>query len=120
MDRVYVIQCENDKWYIGHTDRPGIERLLEHFSGKGSEWTKLHRPIYTICCIPGTKKDEDILTLLYMLHYGWDNVRGGSWCRTTYKNPPERFLDLLSQYSPNVLSVIDRYHGLLNTEFSIV
>lgn len=44
MSYIYILELENGNYYVGKTD--GLEKRLEqHFSGQGSEWTKLHKPI---------------------------------------------------------------------------
>tara|TARA_B110001452_G_scaffold266034_2_gene271930 strand:- start:5471 stop:5698 length:228 start_codon:yes stop_codon:yes gene_type:complete len=40
---IYVLECEDGNVYVGKTTR-GKKRLQEHIKGKGSEWTKLHKP----------------------------------------------------------------------------
>ena len=40
----YILQLENDNWYVGITFR-GTDRLYEHFCGLGAKWTKLHKPV---------------------------------------------------------------------------
>jgi cellular nucleic acid-binding protein len=79
---IYVLKLENNKYYVGKTSKPVNERYDEHLNGKGSEWTKLYKPIK----IKETKTsadqfDEDKYTKIYMAKYGIDNVRGGSYVR---------------------------------------
>lgn len=81
MSTLYVLQLEDDKWYVGKSD--DIQnRLNQHKSGKGSAWTKLYKPIK----VYETKKinsihDETNATLDLMKKYGIDNVRGGAYCQ---------------------------------------
>ena len=42
---VYVIACEGDSYYIGHTDNLP-RRWQEHITGKGADWTKKNKPRY--------------------------------------------------------------------------
>jgi hypothetical protein len=80
MEKIYTLECENGKYYVGRTNN--IERrVLEHFENRGSEWTKLHKPIRVISVNDGDGFDEEKYTLMAMNEYGIDNVRGGSFCR---------------------------------------
>ena len=82
MSTIYIIKLENGKYYVGKSNTPSI-RILKHFQEKGSEWTKLHKPIKVISKIPGDAFDEEKYTLIYMEKYGIDNVRGGSYCKVS-------------------------------------
>lgn len=74
----YVLKCENNKWYIGRTNN--LEKRIQcHFDGKGSEWTRLHKPIDVVETIHGDIFDEDKYTLKYMSQYDIDNVRGACY-----------------------------------------
>jgi predicted GIY-YIG superfamily endonuclease len=75
--KVYVLQLECNKYYIGYTERQRDERFLEHFQNNGSKWTKKYKPLDVLKIISGTLQDEDEITLQYMKKYGWWNVRGG-------------------------------------------
>ena len=80
MTILYVLELENGKYYVGTTNRPLNDRILEHFNECGSEWTRIHYPIKVIETKYNVDKyDEDKYTKLYMDKYGIDNVRGGSY-----------------------------------------
>ena len=75
---VYVLELENDKYYIGYTEK-GIVRVENHFAQGGSSWTRLHKPIKLISFKDGSKDLEKTTTIEYMKKYGWKNVRGAGW-----------------------------------------
>jgi hypothetical protein len=76
---IYILKCRNNKYYVGKTENPSF-RLDDHFSGAGSEFTKLYKPIKRLELIEDCDKyDEDKYVLKYMEKYGIDNVRGGSY-----------------------------------------
>jgi predicted GIY-YIG superfamily endonuclease len=81
---IYALQLQNDKYYIGKTHR-GIGadiRFQEHKSGHGSEWTKLYEPISILESYEHDSTfEEDVLTKKYMIKYGIENVRGGSYTK---------------------------------------
>ena len=75
---IYVLQLQNDKYYVGKTTNPHF-RFDNHFTSNGCEWTKLHKPIKILELIPNCDDyDEEKYTYKYMDKYGIDNVRGGS------------------------------------------
>jgi len=81
MVTIYVLKCEQDKYYVGKTANIK-QRLIQHSSGNGCGWTKKYPPIEAIEIIPDCDGfDEDKHTLINMDRYGIDNVRGGSWSR---------------------------------------
>lgn len=76
---IYVLQLQNDKYYVGKTMNPHF-RFDNHFSYNGTEWTKLHKPLKILELILNCDDyDEDKYTYKYMDKYGIDNVRGGSY-----------------------------------------
>lgn len=85
---IYVLLLEKDKWYVGYTDRKDGERFTEHFTGQGSKWTQLYKPVEVMEWRDGTLEDENKVTLEYMQKYGWWNVRGGSYCNIEMSKPP--------------------------------
>ena len=77
---IYILQLENNKYYVGKTSNPSF-RLGDHFSNNGSLWTKKYKPIKVLELIPDCDNyDEDKYTIKYMEKYGINNVRGGSFC----------------------------------------
>lgn len=79
--QLYVLKCSGDKYYVGCTNNL-LRRLNEHFSGNGSEWTKLHKPVklvYIKDTVSGL--EEDMLTKEYMIKYGISQVRGARYCQ---------------------------------------
>lgn len=83
MELLYVLQLENGKYYVGKTT--DIKRRVEeHNKGKGSEWTKIHKPVKVL----ETRKvkdehDENNTTKDLMKKYGMENVRGGSYSQVS-------------------------------------
>ena len=78
---IYVLKCQNNKYYVGKTENPDY-RLESHFSEGGSAWTRKYKPLQLYQLIPDqTDHDEQRLTQEYMEKYGVQNVRGGPWCK---------------------------------------
>ena len=80
MVTIYILELEDNKYYIGKTTQSDI-RLETHFNSNGSVWTKKYKPIKIIELIQHCDNyDEDKYTIKYIEKYGIDNVRGGSFC----------------------------------------
>lgn len=78
---IYILKLESNKYYIGKTTNPNF-RLNQHFNSNGCAWTKKYQPIKIIEIIPDCDNfDEDKYTKKYMLKYGINNVRGGTFCQ---------------------------------------
>jgi predicted GIY-YIG superfamily endonuclease len=89
---VYVLFLKDDHIYVGNTPQKSLEtRLQKHFKAEGAEWTKIHKPDYSVKPIlfyDIPTKDEAMvlesnLTLKYMKNYGIDKVRGHIHARVT-------------------------------------
>lgn len=79
MEGVYILALTNGKWYVGRS-ADIYKRIEQHRSGYGSEWTKLYKMIRVQEIIATNDPfDEDKYVKKYMLKYGIDNVRGGSY-----------------------------------------
>jgi hypothetical protein len=93
MITIYVLKCENDKYYIGSTSRDVSFRVFEHFNECGSEWTKIYKPIEVIETVENCDMfDEDKYTKIYMNKYGIWNVRGGSYTMFTLNESQKQCL----------------------------
>lgn len=76
---IYILRLEGGKYYVGKSSDPE-KRYRQHLAGKGSSWTKKHKPISIEKIISATSAfDEDKTTKEYMSKYGIENVRGGSY-----------------------------------------
>ena len=92
METLYVLQCEDDKWYVGKTSDI-TRRFKQHQDGKGSVWTKEYKPIRIAETRPITSShDETNLTKDYMKKYGIDNVRGGAYSQLEIPNDIETLI----------------------------
>ena len=81
MDKIliYVLLLTDNCYYIGKTTKTVEGRFKEHLIGSAA-WTTLQKPlkiIETLTLI--NPMDEDIITKKYMLKYGIENVRGGTY-----------------------------------------
>ena len=77
---IYILQLENNKYYVGKTNNPQF-RLEQHFNSTGSVWTTKYKPLSVLEIIKDCDEyDEDKYTRKYMDKFGVDNVRGGSFC----------------------------------------
>ena len=86
---IYVLELEQNKYYIGKTTNPNF-RLEQHFNKDkhGSKWTDKYKPIKVLEIIHDCDNfDEDKYTLKYMEQYGINNVRGGSFCEIILSDP---------------------------------
>jgi predicted GIY-YIG superfamily endonuclease len=89
---IYVLKCENDKYYIGKTTN-SLKCITNHFRGKTTAWTKLHRPLSVIEIIHNCDAfDVDKYTKEYMALNGIDNVRGGSYVKIKLDERSKAFL----------------------------
>lgn len=82
---LFVLKLESDRYYVGYSSKPDL-RIKRYFSGKGSDWTALHKPVEvltkrslgTLCESDAAAKTADA-TISMMRLFGWRNVRGAAW-----------------------------------------
>jgi predicted GIY-YIG superfamily endonuclease len=77
---IYILNCTNNKYYIGKTKLDVAKRYSQHLYDKSCVFTTKYPPIEIIT----TYKTDDLLeennmTKKYMILYGIENVRGGSY-----------------------------------------
>ena len=84
---LYVLELEEGKYYVGTTSNLNY-RLAQHWNKQGAKWTQKYRPVKVFDVVyPLTPNLENETTLQYMRAYGWENVRGGSWCKEVIQEP---------------------------------
>ena len=83
---VYVLQLENEKYYVG-LSKDVDRRFQEHQTGVGAKWTKKYPPIKVVYKMVTSHTAylyastiENLKTIEYMKKYGKENVRGGTYC----------------------------------------
>ncbi len=91
---VYTLLLEGGNYYVGFTERPVEQRFEEHVAGKGSYWTKTHKPIEIISYVPGNMLDENEITYRLMKEYGYEKVRGGIYVQKEYDSMPDEVIDM--------------------------
>lgn len=76
---IYVLRLKDGNYYVGKSSDP-IKRYQEHLEGKGSAWTKLHKPVECVKVISNVSPfEEDKVTKELMAKHGIDKVRGGAY-----------------------------------------
>lgn len=89
--KIYVIKLCQEKFYVGISNNIK-NRIRQHTFGHGSQWTKKYKfKSLVIVKKQMSPFDEDLLTKKYMLKYGIENVRGGS-----YSSPNLTILQLMA------------------------
>ena len=87
MQKIYILQLEHHKFYVGKTNRSVEEEFADHIKGSGCKWTLLHKPIAIVDIIVNVDNyDVDKYTKIYMDKYGIGNVRGGTYSMPILSN----------------------------------
>lgn len=80
---IYVLQLADGCYYVGQSATPA-KRIKKHFAGKGSAWTRLHRPLHVVrqytfaaASYREAEHEENRRVLELVAIHGWQNVRGG-------------------------------------------
>lgn len=97
----YVLKCEKGMYYVGKTDRNLATRFKEHLFDSTCSITSKYKPISilyreNVDNNNGNKTKnmfyEDNLVKKYMLKYGINNVRGGSYSTLNLSNTKIKYL----------------------------
>jgi predicted GIY-YIG superfamily endonuclease len=89
----YVLECQpsvkgaRPNYYVGISLCSLHSRLAQHWSGRGSKWTRLHPPIRIHSVRWGGTDIERKVTIEMARIHGAEYVRGGPWCQSP---PPVR------------------------------
>ena len=83
MVTIYILKCEDDKYYVGKIASNVWKRIKQHFDGKGAKWTQKYKPVDILDIRRGmTDRDESKVTLDMMKIFGALN------CSTMYISHP--------------------------------
>ena len=84
---IYVLECENDKYYVGSTSHKR-QRFKQHIASKrgGSKWTRIHKPVRVARQYKRVPSAyylglEAKVTAEYMLKHGVNDVRGAMFAQ---------------------------------------
>lgn len=101
MTYIYILKLQYNKYYIGKTNNPKF-RLKQHFNTNGSSWTKKYKPINIHQIIPDCDNfDEDKWTIKFMMKYGINNVRGGTFCQLKLSNEDKNIINKMINSAEN-------------------
>ena len=93
---LWLIDGNDEALYVGKTSRAFEIRLNEHKRGKGSEFTSTFKYGKIIPLLNDHyQSDENLdmetnLTFTLMKHFGYENVRGGTFNKVVIKNDPTK------------------------------
>lgn len=87
----YVLLLQHGRLYVGSTDNPYM-RLADHWDGGAAAavWVREWGPPVRVVEMSRNARadDETYKVLEYADKFGWDNVRGGPWCRSSMSRAP--------------------------------
>lgn len=76
---IYTLELENNKYYIGKTNKSNFN-LENDFNSNSNEWTKKYKPIKILEIKKSNfENDENKITKQYMNIFGINNVRNCSF-----------------------------------------
>lgn len=115
LNGVYVLELSDGKYYVGSCSRDSnchgmFTRIINHLDplnfntnpAKFVEENEIKR-VDNIIPLRSTDREEiekieDEITALYMLKYGYDNVRGGHYCHGNFKRNPDAVRELIFKH----------------------
>jgi predicted GIY-YIG superfamily endonuclease len=87
----YVLQLKKGTFYVGNTDNI-YARLLDHMQcgDSSAKWVKESGGVSRVVEVArnSSRDDEAYKTLQYMSMFGWEKVRGSSYCRVDLCKAP--------------------------------
>ena len=80
MSFIHLLRLRDNKYYVGRSTRSPYNYLTKHMHGGINDWTNRYIPFEVVSSVPSNEySDLNVYVLEYMLKYGIDNVRGGSY-----------------------------------------
>jgi hypothetical protein len=111
---IYILELENNKYYIGKTTNPFF-KLEQHFKLNESQWINKYKPIRLHRFISDCDNfDEDKYTLKYMEQYGINNVRGGSFSELKLKKDNLETIKKMIKGSTNKCYICGEHDHFVN------
>lgn len=94
---IYVLLCEDNKYFIGTTNNFVELEFLEHLKGNVCEWTIKYKPkkIVSVFINPQIT-NEFLLARIYMKNYGIDNVRSSNF--NNIEIPNESKIEIINSF----------------------
>jgi radical SAM protein with 4Fe4S-binding SPASM domain len=92
---LYVLELQQNKYYVGTTKKTANERFQEHRKGanNAAEWTRHYPPIRILESYTTTDLFEENNKVKRLMNtYGIDNVRGGSYSMIQLNNTDYEYL----------------------------
>jgi predicted GIY-YIG superfamily endonuclease len=89
---IYVLRLITEKYYVGKSTNIQ-NRIMSHFSNQGACWTKKYKPVEVVEILENADPfDEDKKVKQYMMKYGIDAVRGGSYSKIILNKQEVNFI----------------------------
>ena len=99
---VYILRLEKNKYYVGYSKEVET-RVASHFLGNGALFTKKYKPLEVMSVKHGDLLLENATTIALMATHGFENVRGGKYCKMEMTSPPASLAKAL-KYLPDASS----------------
>ena len=107
---VYVLECKASEdcpgvspgtpvYYVGYSKDNSsgpVTRIYQHFMAQGSKWTQLNKRRKVVSVQLGDKLIETSVYAQNCALYGWQRVRGSSWCQDHMNKPA--FVEKVEKY----------------------
>jgi predicted GIY-YIG superfamily endonuclease len=92
---IYVLRLLSNKFYVGRSFDLK-KRFEQHTKGYGPIWTRIYKPVdfVEVDKNPPDEFEEDTKVKKYMIKYGIENVRGGSYSNLNLTDCQIRMLKL--------------------------
>ena len=102
MPTIYVIECQDSRYFVGKTGFGVDHAFAEHLIGNGGEWTRVFEPMGIMESFESNDPSAEMNKVKELMRlHGIDNVRGGMYLKF---NMDDYQVEALS----NELSVADR------------